>query len=684
MGETDDEVRAAIADLRAVGVEILTIGQYLRPSAEHLPVVEVVAPRRVRRAARRTASRSGFAHVESGPLVRSSYHAREGADRLVCARRTEIMGAWPSASRRCAPTWRSGGASSRCSSSPTAPSGDDGHVNLSPKGYDTLRVLGADRVAYLDLTGSGVETIAHLRDNGRITLMACAFSGNPRISRIYGTRHRARGRLAGVRRARAELPRSARAGGRSSTSRSSGSRRRAATRCRSWISSTIATACSTGREPRATTGSSSTGTSKNAREHRRPAGDRARDAIAAADRARARTRMDELGVDVLLLSVGPDLPYLTGYEAMPLERLTMLVLPRDRRRAARRARGSRRRASTPRPELFEHRAVGGDRRPDRARRAVIRRSARAASRSATTPGRASCSTSSTRCRRASFVRATEVVGADPHGEGRRRDRGAARAPRTRSTRSRSRCACGPFAGRTELDVHRELVERMLAARPRACRTSRSSRPASNAASPHHEPTATRVIARRRHRALRLRRHDATATAPTSRACSTSASRRPRSATSTRCSSRRRRRACAPATVGTPCEEVDAAARARDRRRRASASYFVHRVGHGIGTEAHEDPVHGRGQRAAARRRATRSASSRASTSPAGSACGSRTSSSRPTDGPLRLNDAPRDLAIVGAREARRARPSCCSGPPAGCCSAGSRRAAARSASATAG
>jgi Pyridoxamine 5'-phosphate oxidase len=68
----------------------------------------------------------------------------------------------------------------------TAPGGDAGHVNLSPKGLDTLRVLADDRVAYLDLTGSGVETIAHLRDNGRITLMACAFDGNPRISRIYG------------------------------------------------------------------------------------------------------------------------------------------------------------------------------------------------------------------------------------------------------------------------------------------------------------------------------------------------------------------------------------------------------------------------------------------------------------------------------------------------------------------
>jgi hypothetical protein len=67
----------------------------------------------------------------------------------------------------------------------TAPSGG-GHVNLSPKGLDTLRVLGPKRVAYLDLTGSGVETIAHLRENGRVTLMWCAFTGPPRIMRVYG------------------------------------------------------------------------------------------------------------------------------------------------------------------------------------------------------------------------------------------------------------------------------------------------------------------------------------------------------------------------------------------------------------------------------------------------------------------------------------------------------------------
>jgi Pyridoxamine 5'-phosphate oxidase len=68
----------------------------------------------------------------------------------------------------------------------TAPSGRDGHVNLSPKGLAALAILGPHRVAYLDLTGSGVETIAHLRENGRITIMLCAFAGPPRICRLYG------------------------------------------------------------------------------------------------------------------------------------------------------------------------------------------------------------------------------------------------------------------------------------------------------------------------------------------------------------------------------------------------------------------------------------------------------------------------------------------------------------------
>ncbi|MBN9517436.1 pyridoxamine 5'-phosphate oxidase family protein [bacterium] len=68
----------------------------------------------------------------------------------------------------------------------TAPLAADGHVNLSPKGLDTFRVLGPTVVAYLDLIGSGVETIAHLRENGRVTVMFCAFEGRPRILRLYG------------------------------------------------------------------------------------------------------------------------------------------------------------------------------------------------------------------------------------------------------------------------------------------------------------------------------------------------------------------------------------------------------------------------------------------------------------------------------------------------------------------
>ncbi|MCE9596128.1 MAG: pyridoxamine 5'-phosphate oxidase family protein [Planctomycetes bacterium] len=68
----------------------------------------------------------------------------------------------------------------------TAPLARDGHVNLSPKGHDALRVLGPREVAYLDLVGSGVETIAHARENGRITLLFCAFEGPPKLVRLHG------------------------------------------------------------------------------------------------------------------------------------------------------------------------------------------------------------------------------------------------------------------------------------------------------------------------------------------------------------------------------------------------------------------------------------------------------------------------------------------------------------------
>ena len=69
----------------------------------------------------------------------------------------------------------------------TAPLDGDGHFNVSPKGpIGTLRVLDDHTVAYLDLVGSGAETIAHLRENGRIVVMLCAFDGPPRILRLHG------------------------------------------------------------------------------------------------------------------------------------------------------------------------------------------------------------------------------------------------------------------------------------------------------------------------------------------------------------------------------------------------------------------------------------------------------------------------------------------------------------------
>jgi hypothetical protein len=71
----------------------------------------------------------------------------------------------------------------------TAPRADDGLINCSPKGHDSLRVLDDRTVAYLDMTGSGVETIAHLKENGRIVVMLCAFEGPPRIVRLQGRGH---------------------------------------------------------------------------------------------------------------------------------------------------------------------------------------------------------------------------------------------------------------------------------------------------------------------------------------------------------------------------------------------------------------------------------------------------------------------------------------------------------------
>ncbi len=68
----------------------------------------------------------------------------------------------------------------------TAPLSAEGHINVSPKGFDCFRMLSPSRVGYLDIVGSGNETSAHLQENGRITFMFCAFDGSPKILRLYG------------------------------------------------------------------------------------------------------------------------------------------------------------------------------------------------------------------------------------------------------------------------------------------------------------------------------------------------------------------------------------------------------------------------------------------------------------------------------------------------------------------
>lgn len=68
----------------------------------------------------------------------------------------------------------------------TAPLNSAGHINLSPRGLDSLRIVDPGQIAILDLTGSGNETAAHMTENGRITLMFCAFEGQPRVLRVYG------------------------------------------------------------------------------------------------------------------------------------------------------------------------------------------------------------------------------------------------------------------------------------------------------------------------------------------------------------------------------------------------------------------------------------------------------------------------------------------------------------------
>jgi len=291
--------------------------------------------------------------------------------------------------------------------------------------------------------------------------------------------------------------------------------------------------------------------------------------------------MDELGVDALLLSVGPDLPYLTGYEAMPLERLTMLVLPRTGEPVL----------LVPRleaPRVAAH--------PDRfaietwdetddpvARVAVLAGDARRVAMGDQTwarfvlelqralPGAEFSS--------AGRVLAPLRVVKDPtEVDALRR---AAHAVDAIAAEMRER----PFAGRREIDVHRELVERMLEAGHERANFAIVAA-ADNAASPHHEPSARTIV----DGDVVLCDFGGTMDGycsditrmfvvgePTAEVADTYAVLVEAQEAGVRA-----------ATVGTPCEEVDAAARSVI----AAAGFgdaFVHRTGHGIGTEAHEDP-----------------------------------------------------------------------------------------------
>jgi Xaa-Pro aminopeptidase len=357
--------------------------------------------------------------------------------------------------------------------------------------------------------------------------------------------------------------------------------------------------------------------------------------------ARARARMRELGIDALLLSTGADLPYLTGYEAMPLERLTMLVLPSE---------GD---AVLVVPELEAPRVVGqpgtfealpwGETEDPIA--IVVGLVARGG------PAHSIAIGDHTWARflidlqcalpDVAFRRATDVTGAlrivkDTAEVDALRAAASVVDGIARTMRER------PFAGRTELDVHRELVERMLEGGHARANFAIVAAGA-NAASPHHDPSDRMIVSgdvvlcdfggTMRGYCSDITRmfvvgdvdpevRDAYAVLVEAQEAGVQA-----------------------ATIGTPCEMVDAAAR----RVIADAGYgdrFVHRTGHGIGTEAHEDPYVVAGN-----------------TTPivAGHAFSVEPGIYVPgrfglrledivvaaDSGPERLNHAPRDLAIVG-------------------------------------
>ncbi len=354
---------------------------------------------------------------------------------------------------------------------------------------------------------------------------------------------------------------------------------------------------------------------------------------------RVRARMELLGIDVTLLSVGPDLPYLTGYEAMPLERLTMLVLPRagDAALVVPRLEAPRVDASE---QLFD--VVAWEETDDPIEQ-VARRVGPSVRRVAIgdhTWARFVLDLQRA-LPRASFVRASEVVGPirmvkEP--EEIDALRAAARAVDAIAADMRT----VRFSGRTELDVHRELVDRMIAAGHEHANFAIVAA-GEHAASPHHEPSAERVIG-----------------AGDLVLCDFGGTMRGYCSDITRMYSvgepssevrdlyailaAAQEAGVRAASVGTACEDVDRAARSVI----AAAGYgdcFMHRVGHGIGTEAHEDPYLVAGNASAL-------AAGHAFSIEPGIYLAGRFGMRledivvATAGGPLRLNEAARDIAVV--------------------------------------
>jgi Xaa-Pro aminopeptidase len=296
--------------------------------------------------------------------------------------------------------------------------------------------------------------------------------------------------------------------------------------------------------------------------------------------ARVRERMAAAEVDVVLLSVGADLPYLTGYEAMPLERLTMLVLPLqgDARLVVAQLEAPR---VAPRPDFeIVPWSEPGD--PIALVAGMVGEARRVAIGDQTWAGFALDLQRA--LPRAEFGRASRVL--SPVRAVKDADEVAAlRAAGAAVDRVAADMRARPFAGRTELDVHRELVDRMLELGHQHANFAIVGA-ADHAASPHHEPGA-RVI---RDGDVVLCDFGGTMDGYCSDITRMFHVGEP--GTEVRDTyavlQDAQEAAVQAARVGTPCEDVDAAARSII----AGSGFgdqFIHRTGHGIGVEAHEDP-----------------------------------------------------------------------------------------------